>query len=163
MNPESGSIAGPPLAPQVHVAMDLALDEARAAALAGEVPVGAVVLCGSAIVARAQNRMMRDGDATSHAELLALRDAARALGEARLTECTLVVTLEPCAMCAGAIVLSRVGSLVFGAWDEKAGMCGSVGDVVRHPKLNHRPQVRGGVQAAESGAILKAFFAARRA
>ena len=143
--------------------MDLALDEARAAALAGEVPVGAVVLCGVDIVARAQNRMVRDGDATSHAELLALRDAARALGEARLSECTLVVTLEPCAMCAGAIVLSRVGSLVFGAWDEKAGMCGSVGDVVRHPKLNHRPQVRGGVQAAESGAILKAFFAARRA
>lgn len=162
MNPESGSIAGPPLAPQVNAAMDLALDEARAAALAGEVPVGAVVLCGSAIVARAQNRMMRDGDATSHAELLALRDAARALGEARLTECTLVVTLEPCAMCAGAIVLARVGSLVFGAWDEKAGMCGSVGDVVRHPKLNHRPQVRGGVQAAESGAILQEFFAAMR-
>lgn len=162
MNPESGSIAGPPLAPQVHAAMDLALDEARAAALAGEVPVGAVVLCGVDIVARAQNRMVRDGDATSHAELLALRDAARALGEARLTDCTLVVTLEPCAMCAGAIVLARVGSLVFGAWDEKAGMCGSVGDVVRHPKLNHRPQVRGGVHAAESGAILQEFFAAMR-
>ena len=162
MNPESGSIAGPALAPQVHAAMDLALDEACAAALAGEVPVGAVVLCGVDIVARAQNRMVRDGDATSHAELLALRDAARALGEARLTECTLVVTLEPCAMCAGAIVLARVGSLVFGAWDEKAGMCGSVGDVVRHPKLNHRPQVRGGVREAECAAILQAFFAARR-
>ena len=142
--------------------MDLALAEARAAALAGEVPVGAVVLCGNEVVARSQNRMVRDGDATSHAELLALRAAASTLGEARLTECTLVVTLEPCAMCAGAIVLSRVGALVFAAWDEKAGMCGSVGDVVRHPKLNHRPQVRGGVRAAESGAILKAFFAARR-
>jgi tRNA(adenine34) deaminase len=142
--------------------MDLALAEARAAALAGEVPVGAVVLCGNAVVARSQNRMVRDGDATAHAEVLALREAARVLGEARLLECTLVVTLEPCAMCAGAIVLARVGSLVFGAWDDKAGMCGSIGDVVRHPKLNHRPQVRGGVQEAESGAILKAFFAARR-
>ena len=142
--------------------MDLALAEARAAALAGEVPVGAVVLCGNEVVARSQNRMVRNGDATAHAELLALREAARVLGEARLLECTLVVTLEPCAMCAGAIVLSRVGTLVFGAWDDKAGMCGSIGDVVRHPKLNHRPQVRGGVQEAESGAILKAFFAARR-
>jgi len=142
--------------------MTLALYEAREAALAGEVPVGAVVLCGVDVVARAQNRMMRDGDATSHAELLALRAAASTLGEAQLTECTLVVTLEPCAMCAGAIVLARVGALVFAAWDEKAGMCGSVGDVVRHSKLNHRPQVRGGVRAVESGAILKAFFAARR-
>lgn len=142
--------------------MDLALAEARAAALAGEVPVGAVVLCGNEVVARSQNRMVRDGDATAHAELLALREAARVLGEARLLECTLVVTLEPCAMCAGAIVLARVGTLVFGAWDDKAGMCGSIGDVVRHPKLNHRPQVRGGVHEAESGAILKAFFAARR-
>jgi tRNA(adenine34) deaminase len=150
------------LAPAVDAAMDLALAEARAAALAGEVPVGAVVLCGNEVVARSQNRMVRDGDATAHAELLALREAARVLGEARLLECTLVVTLEPCAMCAGAIVLSRVGTLVFGAWDDKAGMCGSIGDVVRHPKLNHRPQVRGGVQEAESGAILKAFFAARR-
>ena len=142
--------------------MDLALAEARAAALAGEVPVGAVVLCGNEVVARSQNRMVRDGDATAHAELLALREAARVLSEARLLECTLVVTLEPCAMCAGAIVLARVGTLVFGAWDDKAGMCGSIGDVVRHPKLNHRPQVRGGVRTAESGAILKAFFAARR-
>ena len=150
------------MTPGVELAMDLALAEARAAALAGEVPVGAVVLCGNEVVARSQNRMVRDGDATSHAELLALREAARFLGDARLQECTLVVTLEPCAMCAGAIVLSRVGTLVFGAWDDKAGMCGSVGDVVRHPRLNHRPQVRGGVQEAESGAILKAFFAARR-
>jgi tRNA(adenine34) deaminase len=142
--------------------MHAALEEAREAALAGEVPVGAVVLRGGTIVARAQNRMVRDHDGTSHAELLALRAAAALLGEARLSDCTLVVTLEPCAMCAGAIVLSRVGTLVFGAWDDKAGMCGSVGDVVRHPKLNHRPQVRGGVQEAESGAILKAFFAARR-
>ncbi len=142
--------------------MDLALAEARAAALAGEVPVGAVVLCANEVVARTQNRMVRDGDATAHAEVLALREAARVLGDARLLECTLVVTLEPCAMCAGAIVLSRVGTLVFGAWDDKAGMCGSVGDVVRHPRLNHRPQVRGGVREAECAAILQAFFAARR-
>lgn len=162
MSHEVGPTSGAPVPPEVDAAMTLALHEAREAALAGEVPVGAVVLCGVDVVARAQNRMMRDGDATSHAELLALRAAASTLGEARLTECTLVVTLEPCAMCAGAIVLARVGALVFAAWDEKAGMCGSVGDVVRHPKLNHRPQVRGGVRTAESGAILKAFFAARR-
>ena len=162
MSHEVGPTSGAPMPPEVDAAMTRALHEAREAALAGEVPVGAVVLCGVDVVARAQNRMMRDGDATSHAELLALRAAASTLGEARLTECTLVVTLEPCAMCAGAIVLARVGALVFAAWDEKAGMCGSVGDVVRHSKLNHRPQVRGGVRAAESGAILKAFFAARR-
>ena len=139
-----------------------ALEHAQAAALAGEVPVGAVVVHGGVVVARAQNRMVRDGDATSHAEVLALREAARVLGDARLTECTLVVTLEPCAMCAGAIVLARVGALVFGAWDDKAGMCGSVGDVVRHPRLNHRPEVRGGVMAQESIVLLREFFASRR-
>ncbi|WP_373063572.1 tRNA adenosine(34) deaminase TadA [Gemmatimonas sp.] len=142
--------------------MQQALEQARAAALAGEVPVGAVVVRDGVVVARAQNRMVRDGDATSHAEVLALREAARVLGDARLTECALVVTLEPCAMCAGAIVLARVGSLVFGAWDDKAGMCGSVGDVVRHPRLNHRPEVRGGVMAEESTALLREFFASRR-
>jgi len=146
----------------IEAAMQQALEEARAAARAGEVPVGAVVVRDGVVVARAQNRMVRDGDATSHAELLALRDAARLLGDARLTECTLVVTLEPCAMCAGAIVLARVGALVFGAWDDKAGMCGSVGDVVRHPRLNHRPEVRGGVMAQESGALLREFFTRRR-
>ncbi len=139
-----------------------ALNQAHDAALAGEVPVGAVVVRHGAVVSRAQNRMVRDGDATSHAEVLALREAARVLGEARLTECTLVVTLEPCAMCAGAIVLARVGSLVFGAWDDKAGMCGSVGDVVRHPRLNHRPEVRGGIMAQESTALLREFFTRRR-
>jgi tRNA(adenine34) deaminase len=142
--------------------MHAALAEAREAALAGEVPVGAVVLRGGTIVARAQNRMVRDHDGTSHAELLALRAAAARLGDARLTECTLVVTLEPCAMCAGAIVLSRVGSLVFGAWDDKAGMCGSVGDLVRHARLNHRPEVRGGLLADDSAQLLREFFAERR-
>lgn len=142
--------------------MGAALDEARAAARAGEVPVGAVVLRGDTIIARAQNRMQRDRDATAHAEVQALRLAAQALGEERLTGCTLIVTLEPCAMCAGAIVLSRVDRVVFGAWDDKAGMCGSVGDVVRHPRLNHRPEVQGGVLADESAALLRAFFAERR-
>lgn len=142
--------------------MGAALDEARAAARAGEVPVGAVVLRGDTIIARAQNRMQRDRDATAHAEVQALRLAAQALGEERLTGCTLVVTLEPCAMCAGAIVLSRVDRVVFGAWDDKAGMCGSVGDVVRHPRLNHRPELQGGVLADESAALLRAFFAERR-
>jgi len=156
------SQAGAPLGAGIEAAMQQALEEARDAAQAGEVPVGAVVVRGGVVVARAQNRMVRDGDATSHAELLVLRDAAAAVGDARLTECTLVVTLEPCAMCAGAIVLARVGGLVFGAWDDKAGMCGSVGDVVRHPRLNHRPEVRGGVMAQESTALLREFFASRR-
>jgi tRNA(adenine34) deaminase len=145
-------------------AMQVALVEARAAAEAGEVPVGAVIVDNTtgAILAMAQNRMRRDGDGTSHAELLALRRAAQLRGDRDLTDCTLVVTLEPCAMCAGAIVLSRIDSLVFGAWDDKAGMCGSVGDIVRHPRLNHRPQVRGGVLAEECAALLRDFFALRR-
>ena len=140
-----------------------AMREAEAAALAGEVPVGAVVVCRGAVIARAQNRMQRDGDATAHAEVLALRDAARALGTARLGECTLYVTLEPCAMCAGALVLARIGRVVFSAWDEKAGMAGSVGDLLRHPRLNHRPQVLGGVEPEASVALLQAFFASARA
>jgi tRNA(adenine34) deaminase len=152
----------PPLRAGEHEAMLLALDEARAAALAGEVPVGAVMLVDGVVVARAQNRMQRDADATSHAELLAIREASRIVGESRLLAGTLVVTLEPCAMCAGAIVLARVGRLVFGAWDPKAGMCGSVGDLVRHPRLNHAPEVQGGVLEVEAGALLREFFAGRR-
>ena len=136
----------------------VALAEARAAADAGEVPVGAVVVCDGALVTRAQNRMLRDGDATAHAEVLALREAAVRLGEARLGRCTLYITLEPCAMCAGAIVLARVGRVVFSAWDDKAGMAGSVGDLLRHPKLNHRPQVLGGVEAAPAADLLRTFF-----
>lgn len=144
--------------------MQAALGEARAAAEADEVPVGAVVIetATGTIIARAQNRMRRDADGTSHAELLALRDAARVRGDRALSDCTLVVTLEPCAMCAGAVVLSRVGALVFGAWDDKAGMCGSVGDLVRHSRLNHRPEVRGGVLEHDCAALLKEFFAQRR-
>ena len=142
--------------------MGQALEEARRAASAGEVPVGAVVVASGAVVARGGNAMVAGRDATQHAELRVLRAAAYALREARLTAATLYVTLEPCAMCAGAIVLARVGRVVFGAWDEKAGMAGSVGDVLRHPRLNHRPEVHGGVRADESAVLLSGFFAARR-
>ena len=146
-----------------RVAMSLALVQAREAGDADEVPVGAIVMHEGITIALEQNRMRRIGDATAHAEILALRTAASVLGYSQLTDCTLYVTLEPCAMCAGAIVLARVGRLVFGSWDDKAGMCGSVGDIVRHPKLNHSPQVLGGVEAASSTALLRQFFAARRA
>ena len=139
-----------------------ALVAARQAGDAGEVPVGAVVVRGGAEVARAGNRTVRDADATAHAETLALREASRALGRWRLDDCTLYVTLEPCAMCAGALVLARVARVVFGAWDPKAGMAGSVGDILRHPRLNHRPEVRGGVMEAECGDLLREFFRARR-
>jgi tRNA(adenine34) deaminase len=148
--------------PDDHRFLALALLQARDASSAGEVPVGAVIVCEARVVAQAQNRMLRDGDATSHAELLALRDAAKELGESRLNECTLYITLEPCAMCAGAIVLSRVKRVVFSAWDDKAGMAGSVGDILRHPRLNHRPEVLGGVDAEPSAELLRRFFAERR-
>ena len=142
--------------------MATALAEARSAAEAGEVPVGAVVVRGGAIVAAAANRTVRDADATAHAETLALRAASRAVGGWRLDDCTLYVTLEPCAMCAGALVLARIGRVVFGAWDDKAGMGGSVGDILRHARLNHRPEVRGGVLAGECAAVLQEFFRSRR-
>ena len=139
-----------------------ALAAAAEGAAAGDVPVGAVVIHDGAVLVRASNRTVRDQDPTAHAELLAIREAARLLGRWRLDDCTLVVTLEPCAMCAGAIVLSRLGRLVFGAWDDKAGMAGSVGDIVRHPQLNHRPEVLAGVLADECGAVLAGFFRERR-
>ena len=142
--------------------MAAALDEARAAEALGEVPVGAVVVCDGAIIARAGNRTVRDQDPTAHAEALAIRAAAAELGSWRLEGCTLYVTLEPCAMCAGAIVLSRIDRVVFGAWDEKAGMAGSVADLLRHPRLNHRPQVLGGVSEAEASELLTKFFRSRR-
>ena len=142
--------------------MDVALDEARRAAAAGEVPVGAVVVRDGAIIARAANRTVRNQDPTAHAETLALRAASVVVGSWRLAGCTLYVTLEPCAMCAGAIVLARVDRVVFGAWDDKAGMAGSVGDLLRHPRLNHRPAVLGGLAAEESSALLREFFTARR-
>ncbi|MDQ2768341.1 MAG: tRNA adenosine(34) deaminase TadA [Gemmatimonadota bacterium] len=140
-----------------------ALVVAREAARAGEVPVGAIVVRDGVAVARAGNRTVRDQDPTAHAEILALREAAAAIGTWRLSDCVLYVTLEPCAMCAGASVLARVQGVVFGAWDDKAGMAGSVEDLLRHPVLNHRPQVRGGVCAEQCGALLREMFAARRA
>ncbi len=142
--------------------MDLALDQARRAGESGEVPVGAMIVRDGAVLAHAGNRTARDQDPTAHAELLVIRDAAEALDDWRLSGCTLYVTLEPCAMCAGAIVLARIDRVVFGAWDPKAGMAGSVGDLLRHPKLNHRPEVLAGVRADECGALLTQFFAERR-
>ena len=141
---------------------------AREAALAGEVPVGVVIVAGGRghrpdeVLARVGNRMIRDRDATAHAELVALRQAIRVLGNGRLEACTLYVTLEPCAMCAGAMVLARVGRVVFGAWDDKAGMAGSVDDLLRHPRLNHRPEVQGGLLGEECGDLMQRFFAERR-
>ena len=142
--------------------MQFALAEARLAEEGGEVPVGAVIVRDGVLIAHAHNRTIRDRDATAHAESLAIREASAAIGSWRLDGCTLYVTLEPCAMCAGALVLARVDRVVFGAWDEKAGMAGSVGDVLRHPRLNHRPEVRGGVCETEAGALLREFFTLRR-
>ena len=142
--------------------MSAALAAAADAAAAGEVPVGAVIVRKGELLATAGNRTIRDQDPTAHAETLAIRAAAATLGSWRLADCTLYVTLEPCAMCAGAIVLARIERLVFGAWDAKAGMAGSVGDLVRHPRLNHRPQVLGGVLEAEAGELLTRFFRNRR-
>ena len=139
-----------------------ALALARRAGERGEVPVGAVIVRGNQSLAQTSNSTLGDQDPTGHAELSAIRKAAELLGSWRLEGCTLYVTLEPCAMCAGAIVLARLDRVVFGAWDPKAGMAGSVGDLLRHPKLNHRPEVLGGVLEAECGALLKGFFAERR-
>ncbi len=142
--------------------MAAALDEARRAASTGEVPVGAVVFRDHTVVASAHNETVARGDPTAHAELLALGRAFQALRTDRLTDCTLYVTLEPCAQCAGAIVLAKVGRLVFGAYDPKGGMAGSVGDVVRHPALNHRVEVIGGVEEEKCGRLLQDFFRDRR-
>lgn len=144
-------------------AMDLALDLARKAGEAGDVPVGAVVVdAAGRVLGRGANRREADGDPTAHAEILALREASAAVGTWRLAGCTLVVTLEPCTMCAGAAVLARVDRVVLGAWDPKAGATGSVRDVVRDSRLNHRIEVVPGVREAESAALLRAFFERRR-
>jgi tRNA(adenine34) deaminase len=140
-----------------------ALEQARRAAGQDEVPVGAVVMQGDRVVAQAHNETVARNDPTAHAELLAIQRALQALGTDRLDGCTLYVTLEPCAQCAGAIVLAKVGKLVFGAYDDKAGMCGSVGDLVRHARLNHRVEVVGGVEAEACGALLQRFFGGKRA
>jgi tRNA(adenine34) deaminase len=127
-----------------------------------EVPVGAVVVAGGRIVGRGANATISQNDPTAHAEMLALREAARNAGNYRLPDSTLYVTMEPCAMCAGALVLARLDRVTFGAWDDKAGMAGSVGDLLRHPLLNHQPEVVSGVMAAECGDVLRQFFASRR-
>ena len=142
--------------------MRLAIEQARQARAAGEVPVGAVLVCDGEIVSEGNNANVRQADATAHAEVVALRAASARTGERLLNGTTLYVTLEPCAMCAGAIVLARVDRVVFGAWDEKAGMAGSVVDLLRHPKLNHQPEVQGGVLAAECAEVLSTFFRERR-
>jgi tRNA(adenine34) deaminase len=142
--------------------MSAALAQARVAERVGDVPVGALVVKGGVCIARAENRTIRHQDPTAHAEVLAIREAAAALDTWRLEGCTLYVTLEPCAMCAGAIVLARLDRVVFGAWDEKAGMVGSVGDLVRHARLNHRAEVSAGVLAEECGELLKRFFQDKR-
>ena len=142
----------------------LALAEARQAELAGEVPVGALILApdGETILGRGNNQVLRTHDPTAHAEIVALRQAGRALNNYRLTGCTLVSTLEPCAMCAGAILHARIARLVYAAPDPKAGACGSVLDVLHHPRLNHRVDVTTGLLADESAALLTNFFRARR-
>lgn len=142
--------------------MRLALEEARAAAARGDVPVGAVIVRGDEILARQGNAREREQDPTAHAEILALRQAARAVGSWHLEGCTLYVTLEPCAMCAGAIVHARVARVIFGARDPKAGAAGSVFDLLQHERHNHRVEVREGVLGEEAGALLKGFFRARR-
>jgi tRNA(adenine34) deaminase len=143
-------------------AMQAALAQARLAAEAGEVPIGAVVVHGGAIVARGQNRVLRDLDPTAHAEIVALREAAAALGNYRLSGCTLYVTLEPCAMCAGAMIHSRLDRLVFATPDPKAGAAGSVLSVLNHSQLNHQMQVEQGILADESAELLRSFFRERR-
>ncbi|HAG63182.1 tRNA(adenine34) deaminase [Kocuria rhizophila] len=143
--------------------MDLALSEAALTAASGDVPIGAVVLdADGRVIGTGRNRREEWGDPTAHAEVLALREAAAHRGEWRLEGCTLVVTLEPCAMCAGAVVLARVPTVVFGAWDPKAGACGSVFDIVRDPRLNHWVEVTGGVREDECAVLLREFFRTHR-
>ncbi len=142
--------------------MQTALAEARQAAAAGEVPIGAVAVHEGAIIARGQNRVLRDNDPTSHAEIVALRAAAKSLGNYRLNGCTLYVTLEPCAMCAGAMIHARIDRLVYAAADPKAGAAGSVLAVLNHPKLNHQLLIEQGILADEAAELLRSFFRERR-
>jgi tRNA(adenine34) deaminase len=142
--------------------MRTALEQAAAAEALGEVPVGAVVVRGGALVSTGHNLTHTLQDPSAHAEMIAIRRAAEAIGEWRLLDCTLYVTLEPCAMCSGAIVLARIPRLVFAAHDPKAGMSGSLANLVQHPRLNHRVELTTGVLAEEAGEALRAFFRARR-
>ncbi|MFZ5623918.1 MAG: tRNA adenosine(34) deaminase TadA [Gemmatimonadota bacterium] len=153
---------GPPTLADI-AGMEAALRLARAASVREEVPVGAVIVGeGGHILAEAHNEMVARSDPTAHAELLAIQQALGRTGADRLPEATLYVTLEPCAQCAGAIILAKVGRVVFGAYDARAGMAGSVYDILRHPRLNHRPEVIGGVEEEQCRDLLKRFFKARR-
>ncbi len=142
--------------------MARALEMARAGGLRGEVPVGAVIVCAEEVLAESHNRTVELHDPTAHAESMAIRAAARRLGDWRLNDCTLYTTLEPCTQCAGAIVLARIPRLVFGAHDPKAGMAGSLENLVQDSRLNHCVELLGGVLASESSELLRAFFRARR-
>ncbi len=145
-----------------HRFMALAVEEARGAAAVGEVPVGAALVVDGEVLATRGNERERRHDPTAHAEMLVLRDAAAMVGGWRLKDATLYVTLEPCPMCAGAIVLARVRRLVYGADDPKAGAAGTIFNIVDHPALNHQPEVRAGLMAREAAALLREFFAVRR-
>ena len=142
--------------------MAVAIDEARGAALAEEVPIGAAVVVDGRVIARAGNRTLRDGDPTAHAEMVTLRAAAQEIGNHRLLGATMFVTLEPCAMCAGAMIQARIARLVYGADDPKGGAVRSCFEVLRHPRLNHQVEVTAGVQAEEAATLLRDFFAVRR-
>jgi tRNA(adenine34) deaminase len=142
--------------------MELALEQAALAAAAGEVPVGALVIKDGEVLGRGHNRNLLDDDPTAHAEIVALRQAAARLGNHRLTGCTLVATIEPCAMCAGALIHARIARLVYGAGDPKAGAAGSVLQVINHPGLNHRMEVTAGVLAEKCSAVLQDFFRQKR-
>jgi tRNA(adenine34) deaminase len=142
--------------------MQAALDEARLAAEAGEVPIGAIVVHQGKIIGRGQNSLLRNLDPTAHAEIIAMRDAAKAIGNYRLIGCTLYVTLEPCAMCAGAMIHARLDRMVFATADPKAGACGSVLSVLNHPHLNHQMVLEQGIATEESAELLRAFFRERR-
>jgi tRNA(adenine34) deaminase len=143
-------------------AMREAMAEARKAAAAGEVPIGAVLVCRGEIIARGQNSVIRTSDPTAHAEIVVLREAARTFGNYRLMGSTLYVSLEPCAMCAGALIHARIDRLVYSAADPKAGACGSVLSVLNHPQLNHQMQVQQGVLAEQGSELLRSFFRDRR-
>jgi tRNA(adenine34) deaminase len=142
--------------------MQLALEEARASAAAGEVPIGALLVQEDRILAQGGNRTIRDNDPTAHAEIVVLREAARILGNYRLPDTTLYVTLEPCSMCAGAMIQARIARLVYGADDPRGGAVRSCFEVLSHPRLNHKVEAVSGILAAECSALLQSFFAARR-
>ena len=142
--------------------MELALEQAKLAATAGEVPVGALVIKDGEIIGRGHNRNLLDNDPTAHAEIVALRQAAALAGNHRLTGCTMVATIEPCSMCAGALIHARIARLVYGASDPKAGAAGSTVQVINHPSLNHRMEVTAGVLAGKCSDILQEFFRQKR-